>query len=183
MNRPHGRDEVRAAVIRAARRRFATEGLTASLRDIAADANVNLGLVHRHFGSKDALILAVFTQAAEAGRERFASAQRFDEGIETLLHSAAGDDAYSRMLALMLLAGADPHDLQHEFPTIARLIELGEGDDARAVVLLAALATLAWPIFRDHLTLAAGYDSADDALAELAELVQRVATKQQSSSA
>ena len=53
------RDEVRAAVLDAAARHFAAQGANASLRDIATDAGVNLGLIHRHFGNKDDLLQAV----------------------------------------------------------------------------------------------------------------------------
>ena len=54
---PRGRDAVRAALLQAATELFAlhgTEGV--SVRDVAAHAGVNHGLVHRHFGSKDALV-------------------------------------------------------------------------------------------------------------------------------
>lgn len=162
-------------MIAAARHRFATEGLTASLRDIAQDAEVNLGLVHRHFGSKDALIRAVFADAAESGRRLIASAPSFDVAFDALLHSVEnGDDAYSRMLALMLLGGVDPHELQEQFPTITRLRELG-GEERRDVVALGLLATLAWPVFREHVALAAGYDAPSEAFAALAGVLQRLA--------
>ncbi|MSX85805.1 MAG: TetR family transcriptional regulator, partial [Actinobacteria bacterium] len=57
--RPFGRDEVRDAVLDAAARHFAASGTGASLREIASDAGVNLGLIHRHFGNKDDLLRAV----------------------------------------------------------------------------------------------------------------------------
>ncbi|MCC6271418.1 MAG: helix-turn-helix transcriptional regulator, partial [Microbacteriaceae bacterium] len=65
--RPIGRDAVRAAILAAASRRFAQHGRKASLRDIAADAGVNLGLIHRHFGNKDDLLRAALTEHAGAG--------------------------------------------------------------------------------------------------------------------
>lgn len=57
---PVGRDEVRPAIIASARELFAARGYAAvSVRDIAEHARVNHGLVHRHFGSKDAVLHAV----------------------------------------------------------------------------------------------------------------------------
>jgi AcrR family transcriptional regulator len=165
---------VREAVITAARARFAEEGLTASLRDIAKDANVNLGLVHRHFGSKEALIRDVFEQSAERGRERIASATTFGDALDRLLQTAAvGDHSYSRMLTLMLLAGADPRELQDDHPTIARLVELG-GPERRPLVLLALLTTFGWPIFKEHLAPVLGYKSTDAAFADLASLLRQM---------
>src|SRR6185436_20901192 len=57
---PQGKEEVVAAVLRAAADLFAERGLAAtSIRDIAARSRVNHGLIHRHFGSKDGLVAAV----------------------------------------------------------------------------------------------------------------------------
>jgi AcrR family transcriptional regulator len=174
-NVPRGRDEIRAAVIAAARQRFAREGLTASLRDIAADAGVNLGLVHRHFGSKDALVRAVFTEAAEHGRAQIASASSFTEALDRLVASGTGgNDTYGRMLALLLLDGAAPGALQDEFPTIARLRELG-GDAERPLILMLLLTNLGFSVFGGHLAAALGYASPDDAQHELLELAHQLA--------
>lgn len=49
----------RKALVRAARRRFATEGYrAATVRNIAADAGVNVALISRYFGSKEGLFEA-----------------------------------------------------------------------------------------------------------------------------
>jgi AcrR family transcriptional regulator len=162
-------------VIAAARERFAAHGLTASLRDIAADAGVNLGLVHRHFGSKEALVRAVFADAAETGRTRIASASSFTEALDRLIESAGdGRDVYARMLALLLLDGVTSAELQHEFPTIDRLRALG-GDADRPLVLLTLLANLGWPIFGAHLATSLGYAEPRDALDELGALLHHLA--------
>src|ERR1700748_3485717 len=53
---PLGRAQVVAAVLESAAELFAERGPAAtSIRDIAAHSNVNRGLIHRHFGSKDRL--------------------------------------------------------------------------------------------------------------------------------
>ena len=57
---PRGKQAVVLAVTAAARDLFASKGFAAvSVRDIAEAAGVNHGLVHRHFGSKDAVLRAV----------------------------------------------------------------------------------------------------------------------------
>lgn len=45
----------RARILQAAVRRFAVDGMSASLRSIAADAGVSAGLILHHFGSRDGL--------------------------------------------------------------------------------------------------------------------------------
>jgi AcrR family transcriptional regulator len=56
----HGRDATVAAVEAAARRLFAERGYAGvSVRDIAAEAGVNHGLIHRHFGAKEGVLRAV----------------------------------------------------------------------------------------------------------------------------
>src|SRR3954466_13716628 len=124
-SRPHGRDEVRRAIIAAAKQRLASQGPSASTRDIAADADVNLGLLHRHFGSKESLIRAVFADASSQGYARTGDVWSVAEALDRII---TDDSTYARMLAGMLLAGKHPRDLQDEYPTIARLVELGGPD-------------------------------------------------------
>jgi len=176
--RPQGRDEVRTAVLAAARRRLAAEGPGASLRDIAADADVNLGLLYRHFGTKDELIRAVFLDTARAGLAIVEEAQSFDDAFDRLLDSfRTGEPTYPRMLAWMLLSGRAPTDLQTDFPTLARLVELGDAD-RRPVLLLALLAMYGWQVFADQLLVALDYDAAEKpaALDALTALLRDVAT-------
>lgn len=55
-----GRDAIRDAVIGAARALFAEKSYAAvGMREIAAAAGVNQGLIHRHFGSKNEVLQAV----------------------------------------------------------------------------------------------------------------------------
>ncbi len=62
---PHGPEQVRAALVDAAARLFAEEGPKAvSVRQIAAVAGVNHGLVHHYFGSKEGLLREVVRQRA-----------------------------------------------------------------------------------------------------------------------
>jgi len=62
----------KAAVFNAAERLFALHGFqNVSVRDITAEAGVNLASVNYHFGSKDALLFAIFRRrTGELNRER-----------------------------------------------------------------------------------------------------------------
>jgi AcrR family transcriptional regulator len=54
-------DRTRSAILAAAERLYADRGFgDVTLRDIVAEANVNLAAVNYHFGSKDELIAELF---------------------------------------------------------------------------------------------------------------------------
>ena len=73
----------KAAVFNAAERLFALHGFqNVSVRDISAEAKVNLASVNYHFGSKDSLLFEIFRKrTAELNRER-----------ARMLHEAAAQD-------------------------------------------------------------------------------------------
>src|SRR5437764_14546712 len=63
----------RDAVLAAAKKLFADQGLDAQMPDVARAANVGVGTVYRHFATKDDLIAALvadrFERLAEKARE------------------------------------------------------------------------------------------------------------------
>lgn len=62
-NKPVGREEVKSALIEASIKLFSQSGIKAvPIRDIADEANVNLALIYRHFGSKDILVEATLKE-------------------------------------------------------------------------------------------------------------------------
>jgi AcrR family transcriptional regulator len=65
-------DQTRTAILAAAERLYADRGFgDVTLRDIVAEANVNLAAVNYHFGSKDELIAELFvTRRLALNRER-----------------------------------------------------------------------------------------------------------------
>ncbi len=70
--RADGDAATKAAVFTTAERLFALKGFrNVSVRDITAEAGVNLASVNYHFGSKDALLFEIFRRrTAELNRER-----------------------------------------------------------------------------------------------------------------
>ncbi len=68
---PVSSDATRRALLDAAERLFAENGLEgASVRDITKAARANLGAINYHFGTKDGLILAVFTRRLKPLNDR-----------------------------------------------------------------------------------------------------------------
>lgn len=79
----------RAAMIRAAREVFAEQGIDAPLDLIARTAGVGRGTQHRHFPTREALLVALF----EENLEDLAAVVRDadpDEGYVALLHATVG---------------------------------------------------------------------------------------------
>lgn len=74
-------DQTRSAILAAAERLYADRGFgDVTLRDIVAEANVNLAAVNYHFGSKDELIAELFVTRSIAGnRERLAQLKAAEE--------------------------------------------------------------------------------------------------------
>jgi AcrR family transcriptional regulator len=102
-----GRDAVltRAALVRAARRRFAVQGFRATtVRDIAADAGVNVALINRYFGSKDGLFEACMRGTIqELGPAEGAAPVGVEGAIRNLVDRIAHSPDVDEPLQLLLL--------------------------------------------------------------------------------
>jgi TetR/AcrR family transcriptional regulator, repressor for neighboring sulfatase len=107
VKRPTGRQEILDAVLDAAERLFAHAGPAhVSLRAIADAAGVNYGLVHRHFGTKDALFDRVLARYAERWQPRLESGDYLG-ALDELLGAGPDTGPYLRLLAWTLLSDRD----------------------------------------------------------------------------
>ena len=61
------REEQRAKILDAARKVFARKGMTATMADVAAAAEVSQGLAYRYFASKEAIFHVLVEQAVQSG--------------------------------------------------------------------------------------------------------------------
>ena len=129
-----------AALLEAATRLFAERGPAAvSLRDVAREANVNLGLIHRYIGSKHDLLAAVL--AARPGYPAPRTPRSPEEIVDVALGLMATDAAYARIVLRAALDGFDVARVQPAFPQLERVAnaaraELPRADaDARVAVL------------------------------------------------
>jgi AcrR family transcriptional regulator len=109
-----GRDAAltRRALVRAARRRFATEGYRATtVRQIAADAGVNVALINRYFVSKEGLFEACMLRTSdELDSQSSPRSKSVDEVIERLIGHAINSPDSDNPLQLLLLLRSSGDD-------------------------------------------------------------------------
>jgi AcrR family transcriptional regulator len=158
---PLGKDEVIAAVLESAADLFAARGPAAtSIRDIAARSKVNHGLVHRHFGTKRALVAAVLDHLGRHLAELLA-AEADGSKIATAV------DRQLRVLARASLDGYAVGELQSRFPTMEVLLESVRARHPNELsARLAAAHTIAlqlgWCLFDGFLRASTGLEDVED---------------------
>jgi AcrR family transcriptional regulator len=189
-----------ASLVSAATELFAARGPDGvSLREIAAHAGLNYGLIHQYVGSKDELLRLVIARSTSTTAARFAQAVDVGEALE-LLQGPVGADrpAYPRLLAWAILQGRDPKELAGPSPALPQLIAMlpeagavpgaSDGDptdraaadrdladDPRLRAAAIAALTLGWSLFGTFVSHAAGLD--DVAPAEAHAAVQSLARR------
>lgn len=151
---------MRAALIASATQLFADRGPSAvSVRELADAADVNHGLVHHYFGSKDGLLRAVLEQLAEQSATALA-----EQTTRELYASGGAIERHGRILAHLLLEGRDVADHKTAFPSMHALIERYQAAtdvsdaDARTRVAQVAALVLGWQLFEPFLATAADLD-------------------------
>ncbi len=122
--KPHGRDQVIKALLEAAADLFSKRGVKAvSMREIAILAQVNYGLIHRHFGSKD--ILRRKTQEYLAGKIKadIGMPADFEDAMLRINDGLQKDARMMSILARSLLEGAVEGNVQDSFPNMQYLVK------------------------------------------------------------
>ena len=151
-----GRDAsaTQRALVRAARRRFATEGYrAATVRQIAADVGVNVALINRYFVSKEGLFEACMLRTSdELDTQNPTRASSLDEVIERLVahvvNAPDGDDPL-QLLLLLRSSGDENADrirrrtLEHFTQRLAAAAGWKADDPATASILLRAQLSIA----------------------------------------
>lgn len=161
----------REALLEAAARLFAERGpASVSTREIAAEANVNNGLIHRHFGTKDELLRQTMERLASEIAEA-ADSNGDPASLLRFLDATRVRSGYWRLLARCLLDGQQMDDLQTEFPTMGRIVALVKDLQEKGTIIrspesnvLAAVLTataLGWLIYEPFLVRAAGLPEDD----------------------
>jgi AcrR family transcriptional regulator len=105
--KPRDAARTRARILEAAQHVFSTRGYAhAGMRDIAADAHVNVALVARYFGSKEKLFEAALDALLSRGELWAVPRETFGRSIVAKFIGAA--PAHPHPLPMLMQAAADP---------------------------------------------------------------------------
>jgi AcrR family transcriptional regulator len=173
-----------SAVIDAAIRLFAQRGPSAvSLRDIAKEAGVNYGLIHRYFGSRDDVLRAAFEELADRATHRLLGTRTIEEMWPRVWVDVADD--YARMVAWSLLEGHRPQDHIRHAPSaaaiagiVARYADQSTSPttdfDPRVVAAALVVTGMGWKLFAPFVTAALDLDDRDqvELFAELGRIAE-----------
>jgi TetR/AcrR family transcriptional regulator, repressor for neighboring sulfatase len=177
--KPIGKDEVIAAVLQAAGELFAEKGPAAtSIREVAARAGVNHGLLHRHFGSKRQLLAATLQNLADTAAELRETGAPIEELEAVHEHQA-------RVMVRSTLDGFPVEELQQRFPGMEAFlgqVRAGQSDERTARLLAAHGMALqvGWGLLGSTLRVAFGLQDLDDTeiRAAIAEQITKIIAAQ-----
>lgn len=140
------------------------------MREVAACAGVNHGLVHTYFGSKEGLIQAAFDELS-----RRTAAELRPDGFPPLDLAEYRDAEMVRAMARLVLdppgkVGVGQHPISDSWrAAIARTHPDMSSDEIRVRVAAAAAISMSWALFAEYLTTAVGLD--DDLRRQASELI------------
>lgn len=187
--RPSGREEVVEAVLDAADRLFSEAGpADVSLREIARVAQVNHGLVHRHFGTRDDLVERLLERTAARWTAEAQAAGDFRRAIDLIFgdpdeaETSAG--TWLRLLAWSLLIDLPTHagEVERKYATLdllPRMLDEQDPDEAAITTAAALSLVFGWRLFHPYIRAALHLEDTDfealhDALrASIAKLLPR----------
>jgi len=113
------------AILDAATALFAEKGVAGvSVRHIADSANVNHGLVHRHFGAKENLRLQVQNRLMEQINADIGEPESYEEGFLRGVAALRKNEAFWKVLARTFLDGQIEGDVQSAFPFLRKMTSL-----------------------------------------------------------
>lgn len=175
-DKPAGAAAVRESILDAAIRLMGERGSTdVALREIAREANVNHGLVHRHFGTRQDVLIAVLRRQSEVGADFLRDAENIHAAIDRLWeHPKMAEN--SKLVASALLGGVEPESIApgHAFRRLEQLLEADDctDEDRRAATAVAiSCLILGWGIFGDYLTANAGAKHPERLRAQVLEIL------------
>jgi TetR/AcrR family transcriptional regulator, repressor for neighboring sulfatase len=122
---PYGRDAVKKAIL------DATEKLLLkkppgkiTVREIAEAAKIKHPLIHRHFGTKEEVIVAVHARAIAKAERKVAGIENLEGNIGAFFETVKNHKFRHIALTRAMLDSVHPRELPAEFPLMARLLEL-----------------------------------------------------------
>jgi AcrR family transcriptional regulator len=154
-------DEIIDAVANAAGRLLLERSPSAvSVRDIATEADVNLGLIHRYVGSKDDVVALVLRRHTTRARSMLEQVPDDGDVLGHVAEVIVGRPGTGPLMAGLILDGVDVATLKGDFPLLEQLAR--DGSELRAAMTYAL--ALGWEVFGPSLLAAADAEPSRDEL-------------------
>ena len=182
------------SILVAAAELFAEQGIAnVSLRAIAERAGVNYNYIHRHFGTKEALLVQLVHYWTQYGATFVDASPDVLSAVRAMFQADPG--RFAEILAWVALDGTDAHTVFDDRTTVAHLRELlvdswsgaASGDapadadgarrfDPRVVTAVVTLLVLTWDFYAPYMQALTAIDDRDarDVHDEVLELMMRM---------
>ena len=122
---PYGRDAVKKAILDATEKLLLKKSPNKiTVREIAEAANIKHPLIHRHFGTKEEVIVAVHARGIAKTERKIAKVENLEGNIATFFDAVRKNKFRLVALSRAMIDGVNPHAIQNQFPVMQRLLEL-----------------------------------------------------------
>lgn len=180
-------DKPSGAILQAAAELMAEHSPSSvSLREVASRAGVNYGLIHRHFGTKDRLVLALFQEFVLYGGEFIQASETIHDAIDGTFTADQG--GWSRIFSWVALDDVPPEQTFRDTSIMAAFQDLIEAEwdaggpaparrerfDPRIVSSFVMLMISVWDLYAPYMRQVDDWTDRemDDARTEVLELMQ-----------
>jgi AcrR family transcriptional regulator len=162
------------SILVAAAELFAEEGMAnVSLRAVAERAGVNYNYIHRHFGTKEALLVQLVHYWTQYGATFVDASPDVHAAVQAIFQADPG--RFAEILAWVALDGTDAHTVFDDTTTVARLRELLEVSwrapapesgadrdfDPRVVTAVVTHLVLTWDFYAPYMQALTAIDDRD----------------------
>jgi TetR/AcrR family transcriptional regulator, repressor for neighboring sulfatase len=187
---PRGREAVMQAILDATEKLlFERSPSDITVREIATAANIKHPLIHRHFKTKDEVILAVHARSIQKIHEDLGKLNSAKGNVSVFLQAVLDNKFRQITLAKAMIDGVDPQLLQHQFPTMEHALalikirnkEFKQKIEFEPEIFTAALGgmLLGWILFEPFLRAATGLEDRDDReiQGKITEIIESILNK------
>lgn len=122
---PYGREAVKKAILDAAEKLLLKKSPNKiTVREIAEAANIKHPLIHRHFGTKDEVIIAVHKRGIAKIERKIEKVENVGGNVGTFFEAVKKNQFRQIALSRAMIDGVNPRSIQNEFPVMQKLLEL-----------------------------------------------------------
>lgn len=187
---PHGRKEVKKAILDAAEKLLLKKSPSKiTVREIAKAAKIKHPLIHRHFGTKEKVIIAVHARSIAKYQSTLSNIESMENNVEAFFKITEKSKFRQIALARAMMDGVDPRQIQNQFPMMEHVLSLlnkrrenadpkSKFDEETLTAILGAT-TLGWFLYEPFLLASTGLDkrNKDDVRKDVIEFLEEVIRK------